>query len=395
MGTITVPVGFRPHGAAKRRELHRYRAASSATAPIPLKNYEDAEYYGIVKIGTPPVSFEVIYDTGSSNLWVPAERCITKACRNHTKYSEKRSSSYKKCANPGSWPEGGCSLVLPYGSGTVLGNLVEDTVTMGGIPITSQLLGAVTIEPGEIWVESPFDGILGLAFPVISLPLGVTPPFDNMFKQKKIADFAFSFYLSTVAGRPDEGHSALVLGGHDPRYCADPSCPFEQHKLDAAQIALGYWLIRGSHILLDGRDTHICRENNCQFVVDTGTSILVGPNNRVGPLINAVNASAGGRIAADGTMPCGLESRLPTLGFIIGSGNYTLEPEWYVLKGQTTDDAGVGAEEGAIECQLGIQGISPIESGELWILGDPFLRKYYTLFDRGQRQVGFTLAKQQ
>ena len=47
----------------------------------------------------------------------------------------------------------------------------------------------------------------------------------------------------------------------------------------------------------------------------------------------------------------------------------------------------------AIECRLGIHGINPIESGELWILRDPFLRKFYTPFDHAHRQVGFTLAK--
>ena len=51
--------------------------------------------------------------------------------------------------------------------------------------------------------------------------------------------------------------------------------------------------------------------------MDTGTSIIVGPNNRVGPLIDAVNKSTGYMIAADGTMDCELEAKVPTLGFVI------------------------------------------------------------------------------
>jgi len=91
---------------------------------VKITNFENAQYYGQVEIGTPAQTFNVVYDTGSSNLWVPSSHCTSISCLVHTRYNAGKSSTYK--AN-------GTAFDITYGSGSVGGTVSSDIVSVAGL----------------------------------------------------------------------------------------------------------------------------------------------------------------------------------------------------------------------------------------------------------------------
>ncbi|XP_044870339.1 pepsin A-like [Mauremys mutica] len=164
-----------------------FPSLANEAASEPLTNYMDVDYYGTISIGTPAQDFTVIFDTGSSNLWVPSVYCSSTACSNHNKFNPSDSSTYEATSQ---------SLSIQYGTGNMTGLLGYDTIQLRGIVETNQIFGLSETEPGSTFYYAPFDGILGLAFPSIASS-GATPVFDNMMNEGLVSQDLFSVYLSS------------------------------------------------------------------------------------------------------------------------------------------------------------------------------------------------------
>src|SRR5688572_17536945 len=59
---------------------------------LTLSDYYEVEYIGIISAGTPAIKYDVIYDTGSSDVWLPSVSCTT--CYGHTLFNSSASTSY-------------------------------------------------------------------------------------------------------------------------------------------------------------------------------------------------------------------------------------------------------------------------------------------------------------
>lgn len=179
-----------------RAQLRAYQFLNSE---VPIMNFQDAQYYGPINIGSNGQPFTVIFDTGSSNLWVPSSQCKTLACLPHNKYHSEQSSTYKK---------DGRTLEIQYGSGKISGFLSNDQITVGGLNVKEFVFGEVTQLTLNFGVAH-FDGILGMAWPSISVD-NIPTAFDQMIAQGLVDDHSFSFYLTQKPTQ--QTGSALVLG---------------------------------------------------------------------------------------------------------------------------------------------------------------------------------------
>ncbi|XP_030504167.2 aspartic proteinase [Cannabis sativa] len=259
--------------AAKFEREHKYLGSSSSSDEdiVPLKNYLDAQYFGEISIGSPPQNFTVIFDTGSSNLWVPSAKCyFSIACYFHSRYKSSRSTTYTSI---------GKSCEINYGSGSISGFLSQDNVQVGDVVVKDQVFIEATREGSLTFLVAKFDGIFGLGFQEISVA-NVTPVWYNMVQQDLVSEEVFSFWFNRDPSAKMGGE--LVLGGVDKNH-------YKGKHTYVPVTKKGYWQIEMGDILVGNQSTGVC-EGGCGAIVDSGTSLLAGPTTIVAEINHAIGA---------------------------------------------------------------------------------------------------------
>jgi len=324
-------------------------SSSNGIGGVVINDFSNAQYYGEITVGTPGQTERVVFDTGSSNLWVPNTRPWFTS---HQIYNHDKSSTYQK---------NGTVFDIRYGSGPVSGVYSADDVSMGEFRLKSFTFAEVDVTSGLGFGYriGKFDGILGLGFDSISVD-GVPTVMNALVASGQLSQPVFAFYLGN--NQPGE----LVFGGVDPKhYTGDFSFVPLSHA--------SYWQVSLDSVKLGGSSASTTK----QAIVDSGTSLLAGPTAD----IKAIAAKLGATciMGKEYTVPCTQD--LPDLTFTLSGKDYTLTKQDYILQAMGSS------------CLLGFMGMDvPAPRGPLWILGDVFMRKYYVQFDWGQKRLGLATA---
>ena len=261
---------------------------------------------------------------------------------------------------------------------------MQDTLTIGGLTLPEVTFVEATSEPGVTFAMTKFDGILGMGFGAIAVD-GVPPIYEQLYKSGQLAQPLFAFYLARQAqtGNLNDAQQqggVLMLGGVDRRYYTG-----ELQYVPVTRPA--YWQFALDEIRLGGQKV----VSGTSAIADTGTSLLVGPKEEVTKLIQSLGLeepppSAGDALGMPSqvNIPCEKAASLPTLSFVINGNTYDLAGPQYVLQFTML---------GKTQCTIGIMAMDvPPPAGPLWILGDVFLSQYFTVFDFGQKRLGFAKA---
>jgi len=324
---------------------------------VPVQNFLNAQYFSEITIGTPPQTFKVVLDTGSSNLWVPSSECGSIACYLHSKYESSSSSTYKK---------NGTSFEIRYGSGSLSGFVSQDVMTIGDLKIEDQIFAEATEEPGLAFAFGRFDGILGLGYDTISVNK-IVPPFYSMIDQDLLDEPVFAFYLGNDDNEGDE--SEAVFGGVNEDH-------FTGKLTEIPLRRKAYWEVDLDAITFGDSTAEL---DNTGVILDTGTSLIALPST----LAELLNKEIGAKKGYNGqyTVECEKRDSLPDMAFTLSGYNFSITPYDYILEVQGS-------------CISSFFGMDiPEPTGPLAILGDAFLRKWYSVYDLGHNSVKLAASK--
>jgi len=323
-----------------------------------LTNFQNSEYYGKISLGTPGQCFDVLFDTGSANVWVPSVYCTSIGCFNHKRFNCEKSSS---CVDDGT--------EIDFPGSILSGSLAYDKLCFGcdqdGLCVEKQGFAQIIIEPGQ-FAFAKYDGVFGLAYDSISV--GKVPsPFSNLIQNGQCDEPVFAFWLNRDTSNGSKG-GELTICGTDKNY-------YEGEIHYAPVTRQAYWQIKVDSFAVgsDKLDTPF------EAVIQTGSAINFGPTSAVDLLHSILGAKKGSNGMYQ--IPCDKIPSFPHVTFKINGKDFTLAPDDYVLKLSGMCVSGFMPRD------------FPPPVGPLWLLGNVFMGRYYTVFDKGNNRVGFARSK--
>jgi len=340
----------------QRQVRERLRSDANTSA----KGVHKMAYYGSVGVGSPAQDFQVVFDTGSGNLIVPGVSCVSEACTRHRQFSPVLSSTSKEVNCDGSdvmrplYPD---QITITFGTGEITGDCYSDRICVGSACTVGDLIVS-TDETSQPFADFGFDGVLGLAR--TSMAQGAS---FSMMERYRTANSLHMPVFSVFLSDSEQEESEVTFGSFKEEHMAS-----ELFWVPITKTS-GYWEVQIDDITFNGEPRKLCEE--CKVAVDTGTSMLAGPTSVIHKLREQL------RVKSD----CSNYDSLPKLGFIVGGRILDLAPKEYINK-----DGGA--------CSVTLMSLDvPPPKGPLFILGIPFLQKYYTVYDNSQDRVGFAVAK--
>ncbi|KAI0301043.1 aspartic peptidase domain-containing protein [Multifurca ochricompacta] len=304
----------------------------------------DTSYFAQVSVGTPPQAFNLVLDTGSSDLWFATTACSS--CPIGTPELDPSKSS--------TFQTGSDRVVMRYGSGSAAGTISRDIVTMGPFTVDQQIFVAVSNVTSGL-IDGELAGIMGLAFKGIASS-GATPFWETIIKPGGVLTFGGT-NSSLYQGNIDfQSFTPNVVGG-------------------------SFWLQTVSSVIVNGNSVNIGASNLA--AIDTGTTLIGGPTTAV----NAIWSAIPGTVALSGNMagffafPCNTQL---TISISFGG------PSWPI----SLADLNLGTVSSSL-CLGAIfditQGtpIQPSDGNPSWIVGDTFLKNVYSVFRANPPAVGF------
>lgn len=260
------------------------------------------------------------------------------------------------------------TIPLRYRSGVAFGDLCSEHIsTQASTSLKAINQTFVLVEDDIVFVNNECDGILGLAFKGLSNNYSTFV--ETLKAQELIETATFSIYLNNdrFSSQEYEPSSNIIIDGFDlEKYSSESQFTFVNLTEPL------YWKVPITSVSFGGQEIP---NSNSTAIIDTGTSFIFGPEEIVDYIIEHLTGSHG--CSYSDNIVCQCSQVYPDLELEIAGNQLVIPYDLYLYPNPNR----------AQDCNVVI-----LSGGNEWILGDVFLRNYYTLFDMDNQRVGFAKA---